>query len=65
MAPLPSWLAGLTQSPTAERAFASVGCPGCLAWNDGIELAASPEDGRSPMGKNLIAGLSVIDDEAC
>jgi hypothetical protein len=36
----------------------------CLAWYDGIELAASPEDGRSPMGKNLVAGLSVIDDEA-
>ncbi len=37
----------------------------CLAWNDGIKLAASPEHRRSPMGKNLIAGLSVIEDEAC
>jgi hypothetical protein len=36
----------------------------CRARNDGVKLAAPPEDGRSPTGKNLIAGLSVIDDEA-
>jgi hypothetical protein len=37
----------------------------CLAWNDGIKLAAPPEDGQSPLRKHLVAGLIVIDDEAC
>jgi hypothetical protein len=41
------------------------GANDCLVWNDGIKFAAAPKDGRSPSGKNLIAGLSVIDDEAC